>query len=76
MIGDIGGHCGRDSWFFRQTRPLVINPVYIERSEVEETGEHDLDGLFIRLGTAIDSIKAKRVVLDTIELQRRHPPLK
>src|SRR5204862_6772810 len=35
--------------------------------EIEETGEYDLDGLFIRLGHAIDSIKAKRVVLDTIE---------
>ncbi len=32
-----------------------------------ETGEYDLDGLFIRLGHAIDSIGAKRVVLDTIE---------
>jgi circadian clock protein KaiC len=41
--------------------------VYIERSEIEETGEYDLEGLFIRLGHAIDSIGAKRVVLDTIE---------
>ena len=41
--------------------------VYIDRSEVEETGEYDLEGLFIRLGSAIDSIGAKRVVLDTIE---------
>ena len=39
----------------------------IERSEIEETGEYDLEGLFIRLGYAIDSIGAKRVVLDTIE---------
>ena len=39
----------------------------IERSEIEETGEYDLEGLFIRLGCAIDSIGAKRVVLDTIE---------
>ena len=39
----------------------------IERSEIEETGEYDLEGLFIRLGHAIDSIGAKRVVLDTIE---------
>ena len=36
-------------------------------SEIEETGEYDLEGLFIRLGYAIDSIGAKRVVLDTIE---------
>ncbi len=44
-----------------------IDYVHIERSEIEETGEYDLDGLFIRLGHAIDSIGAKRVVLDTIE---------
>jgi circadian clock protein KaiC len=46
---------------------IVIDFVYIERSEIEETGEYDLEGLFIRLGQAIDSIGAKRVVLDTIE---------
>src|SRR5204862_2673299 len=46
---------------------LRIDHVHIERSEIEETGEYDLDGLFIRLGYAIDSIGAKRVVLDTIE---------
>lgn len=46
---------------------VKIDHVRIERSEIEETGEYDLDGLFIRLGHAIDTIKAKRVVLDTIE---------
>ncbi|TSA09975.1 MAG: circadian clock protein KaiC [Comamonadaceae bacterium] len=46
---------------------LVLDFVYIERSEIEETGEYDLEGLFIRLGQSIDSIGAKRVVLDTIE---------
>ena len=46
---------------------LRIDHVHIERSEIEETGEYDLDGLFIRLGHAIDSIGAKRVMLDTIE---------
>ena len=46
---------------------IATDHVYIERSEVEETGEYDLEGLFIRLGSAIDSIGAKRVVLDTIE---------
>ena len=44
-----------------------IDHVHIERSEIEETGEYDLEGLFIRLEYAIDSIGAKRVVLDTIE---------
>jgi circadian clock protein KaiC len=48
-------------------RKLLIDFVRIERSEIEEAGEYDLDGLFIRLGHAIDSIGAKRVVLDTIE---------
>ena len=46
---------------------IKIDHVHIDRSEIEETGEYDLDGLFVRLGYAIDSIKAKRVVLDTIE---------
>jgi circadian clock protein KaiC len=46
---------------------LLVDYVHVERSEIEETGEYDLEGLFIRLGHAIDSIGAKRVVLDTIE---------
>jgi circadian clock protein KaiC len=48
-------------------KKMVLDFVYIERSEIEESGEYDLEGLFIRLGHAIDSIGAKRVVLDTIE---------
>ncbi|HSQ04958.1 MAG TPA: circadian clock protein KaiC, partial [Burkholderiales bacterium] len=48
-------------------KKLVIDHVRLVRSEIEETGEYDLEGLFVRLGYAIDSIKAKRVVLDTIE---------
>lgn len=46
---------------------LRLDYVHVERQEIEETGEYDLEGLFIRLGHAIDSIGAKRVVLDTIE---------
>jgi circadian clock protein KaiC len=46
---------------------FLIDYVRIERSEIEETGEYDLDGLFIRLDHAIQSIGAKRVVLDTVE---------
>jgi circadian clock protein KaiC len=46
---------------------LAMDFIRIERSEIEETGSYDLDGLFVRLQYAIDSIKAKRVVLDTIE---------
>lgn len=47
---------------------MRIDYVYVERSEIQETGEYDLEGLFIRLGAAINSIGAKRVVLDTIEV--------
>ncbi|MDR3714215.1 MAG: circadian clock protein KaiC [Puia sp.] len=48
-------------------KKLKIDFVRVERSEIQETGEYDLEGLFIRLNHAIDSIGAKRVVLDTIE---------
>jgi circadian clock protein KaiC len=46
---------------------FVVDYVHVDRSEIEENGEYDLEGLFIRLGLAIDSIGAKRVVLDTLE---------
>lgn len=49
-------------------RKLAIDYVYVEPAEIEETGEYDLEGLFIRLGHAVDSIGAKRVVVDTIEV--------
>ena len=48
-------------------KKILLDHVRVERSEIEETGEYDLEGLFIRLGHAIDSIGAKRVVLDTVE---------
>ena len=46
---------------------IAIDHVFIDRKEIEETGEYDLEGLFIRLDMAIKEVKAKRVVLDTIE---------
>ncbi len=46
---------------------IKIDHIHIDRSEIQETGEYDLDGLFIRLGYAIDTIGAKRIMLDTIE---------
>lgn len=49
-------------------KKLIIDYVRVERSEIEETGEYDLEGLFIRLGHAIDTIGARRVVLDTVEV--------
>jgi len=48
-------------------KKILLDYVFIERSEIEETGEYDLEGLFLRLGHAIDSIGAKRIVLDTLE---------
>src|SRR4051794_11370212 len=46
---------------------VVVDYVHVDRGEIEENGEYDLDGLFIRLGLAIDSVGARRVVLDTLE---------
>jgi circadian clock protein KaiC len=46
---------------------IVVDYVHVDRAEIEENGEYDLEGLFIRLGLAIDSIGARRVVLDTLE---------
>src|ERR1043166_8147964 len=51
----------------QKNKKLRLDYVHIERSEIEETGEYDLEGLFVRLDHAINSIGAKRVVLDTIE---------
>ena len=48
-------------------KKILVDYVRVERSEIEETGEYDLEGLFVRLNYSIDSIGAKRVVLDTIE---------
>ena len=46
---------------------IAVDYVHIEPAEIHETGEYDLEGLFLRLGMAIDSVGAKRVVLDTLE---------
>ncbi|RYZ50361.1 MAG: circadian clock protein KaiC, partial [Sphingobacteriales bacterium] len=58
---------GFDLEKLQKEKKIKIDYVRVNRSEIEETGEYDLEGLFIRLGYAIDSIGAKRVVLDTIE---------
>jgi circadian clock protein KaiC len=58
---------GFDLGAMQADKKLRVDHVHVERSEIEETGEFDLEGLFIRLGYAIDSIGAKRVLLDTIE---------
>ena len=59
---------GYDLKQLEKEKRLLVDYVYIERSEIEETGSYDLDGLFIRLEHAIQSIGAKRVVLDTLEV--------
>lgn len=46
---------------------LAFDYVHVDPREIEETGEYDLEGLFVRLALAIDAVGAKRVVLDTIE---------
>ena len=48
-------------------KKLIVDFVRVEPGEIDETGDYDLEGLFIRIGAAIDSVRAKRVVLDTIE---------
>ena len=58
---------GFDLEQLEKDKKIRLDYVHIDRSEIEETGEYDLEGLFIRLGYAIDSIGAKRVALDTIE---------
>src|SRR5664279_2361918 len=47
---------------------LAVDALRIDRDALVAAGGFDLEGLFIRLGTAVDSIGAKRVVLDTIEV--------
>jgi circadian clock protein KaiC len=48
-------------------KKLAIDHIYLERSEMEEIGDYNLEGLFVRIGHAMDSIGARRVVLDTLE---------
>ena len=58
---------GFDLEHLQKQGKIALDHVHIERSEIEETGEYDLQGLFIRLGHAIESVGARRVVLDTLE---------
>jgi len=50
-----------------KTKKLAIDYVHIDKSQIDETGDYDLEGLFIRIGAAIDSVGAKRVLIDTPE---------
>ena len=58
---------GFDLKALERANQLVIDYIHIDKSEIAETGEYDLEGLFIRIGSAIDSVGAKRVLLDTPE---------
>jgi circadian clock protein KaiC len=58
---------GFDLLELTKKKKLALDYVRVERNEIEETGAYDLEGLFIRLGNAIDAVRAQRVVLDTIE---------
>src|SRR5271157_2384913 len=63
-----GASLGFDLAALEADRKLAIDYVRIERSEIEESGEYDLESLFVRLGFAIDSIGARRVAIDTVEV--------
>src|SRR5271157_4512231 len=63
-----GASLGFDLAALEADRKLAIDYVRLERSEIEESGEYDLEGLFIRIGFAIDSIGAKRIAIDTLEV--------
>jgi len=58
---------GFDLRKLQEQKKLAIDYVRVERSEIEETGEYDLEGLFVRIEHAINTVKAKRVVLDSVE---------
>jgi circadian clock protein KaiC len=58
---------GFDVADLQRRKLLSVDHGRVERSEIEENGEYDLEGLFIRLGLALDSVKAKRLVIDTLE---------
>ena len=48
-------------------KKLFLDYVYVEPSQIQETGEYDLEGLFIRLQNAVNTVGAKRIMLDTVE---------
>ncbi len=58
---------GIDLKRLEREKKFLVEYIYMERSEIEETGDFDLEGLFIRLAYAVEQIGAKRIVLDTIE---------
>ena len=49
-------------------RMLAVDAIYIDPIEIVETGEYDLEALFIRIAGAVQSVGAKRIVIDTVEV--------
>jgi circadian clock protein KaiC len=58
---------GHDLEKFIADNKLYLERLHIDQMEIQETGRYNIDGLFIRLGAAIDKVKAKRVVLDSLD---------
>jgi circadian clock protein KaiC len=58
---------GFDLQKLQKQKKLFVEYIHVDRNEIDETGEYDLDGLFFRLADAIDTVGAKRIVLDTLE---------
>lgn len=58
---------GYDLAGLAEKKRIAIDYVHVDPNEIEETGEYDLEGLFVRLDQAVKAVKAKRVVLDTVE---------
>lgn len=58
---------GYDLPKMERQKKILTEYVHIDKNEIQETGEYDLEGLFVRLNYAIDAIHAKRVVIDTPE---------
>jgi len=58
---------GFDLAALQARKKLFLDYIRLERSEIQETGDYDLEGLFVRLENAISTVGAKRLVLDTIE---------
>lgn len=61
------GSMGFDLDDLVKKKKLALDHIHIDRSEIEETGEYDLEGLFIQIGSLIDEVKAKRIAIDTLE---------